>query len=248
MSAVTRSVTKPTPFDFEAHPIRIVVIDGEPWFVAADVCEALGYTNSRQAVAAHLDDDEKGVTICDTIRGNQQLTIISESGMYTLVLRSHKPAARKFAKWVTRDVLPEIRKTGGFGEIEQKSEFDPKDLLFWAAREGDCTGLTFSPALLRAIELKAHSLSYEVREIIVAHLRGRVAYECSYGWPQRVINEEQAFKVVEKGGIGHALAYQHHQELGIVRNLAEVASRISEKLANQIANIDADMASQAIRQ
>ena len=257
MTVVASSVTKPTPFDFEDHPVRIIVIDGEPWFVAADVCQALGYKNPRDAVAAHLDPDEGGVAICDTPSKNQhgnygttkqKLTIISESGMYTLVLRSHKPAARKFAKWVTREVLPKIRKTGSYGEQDGSNEFDPKDLLFWAAREGDCTGLTFSPALIRAIELKAHSLSYEIREVIVAHLRGRVAFECAGGWPARKIDDEKALKVVDEGGIGHALAYQHYKELGVVRYMAEIAMNTTENLAKQLSNIDIKMATQVMRQ
>lgn len=243
MTAVARTVTKPTPFDFEDHPVRIIVIDGEPWFVAADVCQALGYQNPRDAVATHLDDDERGVAICDTPSSNrfgshgtaqQKLTIISESGMYTLVLRSHKPAARKFAKWVTREVLPQIRKTGSYGEPDRSTAFDPEDLLFWAARQGDCTGLEFSPALTRAIELKAHSLSYEIRGVIVAHLRGRVAYSCAGGYPERVIDEEAALQEVERGGIGHALAYEYYKEIGMVKLFSEMAQRVTQSMTDQI--------------
>lgn len=102
------------PFNFKSHAIRTVVRDDEPWFVAADVCAALGYANSRDAIASHLDDDEKGVAISDTLGGDQSLTIISESGLYALVLRSRKPEARKFAKWVTKEVLPSIRKRGSY--------------------------------------------------------------------------------------------------------------------------------------
>jgi prophage antirepressor-like protein len=103
-----------TPFNFNTHAVRVIQRDGAPWFVASDICEALGYANSRKAVADHLDDDEKGVTIGDTLGGKQALTIINESGLYALVLRSRKPEARKFAKWVTSEVLPAIRKTGGY--------------------------------------------------------------------------------------------------------------------------------------
>lgn len=101
-------------FNFGAHPVRIVMRGEEPWFVALDICSALGYANSRKAVADHLDDDEKGVTTSDTLGGKQSLTIINESGLYALVLRSRKPEARKFAKWVTGEVLPSIRKTGRY--------------------------------------------------------------------------------------------------------------------------------------
>ena len=108
-----------TPFNFGAHAVRVITRNNQPWFVANDVCQALGYTNPRKAVADHLDDDEKGVTSSDTLGGKQQLTIISESGLYALILRSRKPEARKFAKWVTSEVLPTIRKTGSYQSDNQ---------------------------------------------------------------------------------------------------------------------------------
>lgn len=99
------------PFDFEAHTLRVVMRDGNPWFIAKDVCIALGYKNTSDAIATHLDDDER---YSETLyRGGSQV-LINESGLYALVLRSHKPAARKFAKWVTSEVLPAIRKTGQY--------------------------------------------------------------------------------------------------------------------------------------
>lgn len=106
-----------TPFNFGAHAVRVITHQNQPWFVAIDVCNALGYVNSRKAVADHLDEDEKAtVTNSDGRAGNgaQQFTIISESGLYALVLRSRKPEARKFAKWVTSEVLPSIRQTGSY--------------------------------------------------------------------------------------------------------------------------------------
>lgn len=103
-----------SPFNFNTHAVRVILKDGNPWFVAKDICDTLGYSNSRKTLADHLDDDEKGVTTSDTLGGSQKLTIINESGLYALVLRSRKPEARKFAKWVTSEVLPAIRKTGAY--------------------------------------------------------------------------------------------------------------------------------------
>ena len=94
--------------------VRVVMRDGEPWFVAKDVCECLDLANSRDAVS-RLDDDEKGVGKADTLGGSQDMVLISESGLYTLVMRSNKPDAKVFRKWVTSEVLPSIRKTGGYG-------------------------------------------------------------------------------------------------------------------------------------
>ena len=98
----------------EFGAIRTVTIDGEPWLVGKDVAEALGYTNPRKALADHVDDEDKGVTKCYTPGGDQDMTIINESGLYSLVLSSKLPTARKFRRWVTSEVLPSIRKTGGY--------------------------------------------------------------------------------------------------------------------------------------
>ncbi len=91
--------------------IRTTTIDGEPWFVAKDVCDALEIGNPSKALMA-LDEDEKGVTTSNTLGGEQQMLTISEAGLYSLVLRSRKPEAKAFKRWVTHDVLPSIRKHG----------------------------------------------------------------------------------------------------------------------------------------
>ncbi|TXE27095.1 BRO-N domain-containing protein [Serratia ureilytica] len=111
--------TKPTVFSFEAsNPIRAISIEGSPWFVAKDVCDALRLTNSRMAMKA-LDDDEKGVSSTYTLGGKQDLSIISESGLYTLILRCRDAVTPgtipyRFRKWVTSEVLPAIRQTGQY--------------------------------------------------------------------------------------------------------------------------------------
>lgn len=102
-----------TPFNFNEHAVRVIQIEDAPWFVATDVAESLGYKSPKDA-ASYLDDDEKGSAIVRTPGGEQKLTVINESGLYALVLRSRKPEARKFAKWVTSEVLPAIRKTGSY--------------------------------------------------------------------------------------------------------------------------------------
>ena len=102
--------------------VRVVQVDGEPWFVAADVCRALEISNSRDAVA-RLDDDEKGVGSTDTLGGKQGMQIINEPGLYTLVLGSRKPEAKAFKRWVTHEVLPSIRKHGSY-KTKQSSDRD----------------------------------------------------------------------------------------------------------------------------
>lgn len=100
-------------FDFNFWDVRVLEIEGNPWFVAKDICQALNHTNSRVAISS-LDDDEKGVRKVYTLGGMQELTIINESGLYSLIVRSNKPEAKIFKKWVTSEVLPAIRKHGGY--------------------------------------------------------------------------------------------------------------------------------------
>ncbi|WP_237149964.1 BRO-N domain-containing protein [Metapseudomonas otitidis] len=107
-------------FKFENKAeIRLVEIDGSPWFVAKDVCGVLGLTNTSQSIRP-LASDEKGVNRIDTPGGAQDLSCISESGLYKLIMRSDKPVARRFQDWVTRDVLPAIRKDGAYIMGEEK--------------------------------------------------------------------------------------------------------------------------------
>lgn len=99
--------------DGTALGVRSLTIDGEPWFVAADVADALTIGRTDDAVS-RLDDDEKGAATIRTPGGEQQMTVINESGLYSLILTSRKPAAKRFKKWITSEVLPSIRKTGAY--------------------------------------------------------------------------------------------------------------------------------------
>lgn len=98
----------------EFGKIRAVMINNEPWFMAKDVAVVLGYKNGRDALAKHVDNEDRGVAKCDTLGGTQDLTIINESGVYALVFGSKLESAKRFKHWITHDVLPTIRKTGGY--------------------------------------------------------------------------------------------------------------------------------------
>lgn len=103
-------------FQFEKSPIRIVKDDnGAHWWVAKDVCDILGIQNPADMAAKNLDEDERGVAKIYTPGGLQEMITVSESGLYTLIIRSNKPEARPFRKWVTAEVLPAIRRTGSYG-------------------------------------------------------------------------------------------------------------------------------------
>lgn len=94
--------------------IRGLKIEGEPWFVGKDIAAALGYSDTAQAIRKHIDDEDKGVVESTTPGGKQNITIINESGLYSLMLKSKLPGAKKFKRWVTSEVLPSIRKTGAY--------------------------------------------------------------------------------------------------------------------------------------
>lgn len=100
-------------FDFNETPVRVIDREGEPWFVLRDVCAVLEHTNPSKA-ASELDEDEKGLTNGYTLGGTQQLLIVSESGLYSLIFTSRMERAREFKRWVTKEVLPSIRKTGAY--------------------------------------------------------------------------------------------------------------------------------------
>jgi prophage antirepressor-like protein len=113
--------SKLTTFAYLNNSVRVVEIDGQPWFVAADVCAVLGLSNTTVAIGG-LASDEK--TKFNLGLPGRHPAIISESGLYKLVMRSDKPAARKFQDWVTRDVLPAIRKDGMYVAGEEKVATD----------------------------------------------------------------------------------------------------------------------------
>jgi len=101
-----------TVFNYHRDEVRVVMRDGKPWWVARDVCGVLGIRNSRDALS-RLDDDEKNtVALTDGNRGNPNVAIVNESGLYTLILSSRKPEAKAFKRWITHEVLPQIRETG----------------------------------------------------------------------------------------------------------------------------------------
>lgn len=101
-------------FKYEEQQVRTIEKNGEPWFVGKDVADILGYSDTAQAVRKHIDHEDKGVVEMTTPGGKQPVTIINESGLYSLILSSKLPTAKKFKHWVTSEVLPSIRKTGEY--------------------------------------------------------------------------------------------------------------------------------------
>ena len=98
----------------EFGTIRTTIINDEPYFVGKDAAISLGYSNPRKAIIDHVDEEDKGVTKCDTLGGSQDFTVINESGLYSLILSSKLPKAKAFKRWVTHEVIPSIRKAGAY--------------------------------------------------------------------------------------------------------------------------------------
>lgn len=120
----------------EFGTVRVSTQDGEPWFVAKDVCDALGL-GRQQDSTRYLDSDEKGECLVDTPYGKQTMVIVSEPGFYRLVMKSRKPEAKAFQRWVTHEVLPAIRRDGGY--MAAKPDETPEEIMARALRIADET-------------------------------------------------------------------------------------------------------------
>lgn len=172
-------------FNFGPHSVRVVVRDGEPWFVASDVCGALDYKNTSKAVGDHLDDDERTTALVPRTHNDSlgvPTNIINESGLYALVLRSRKPEARKFAKWVTSEVLPAIRKTGVY--VGKPFTVNPGDVL--TAEEQNTLRLMLKTAVERLPKEKQAG----------AMIKGWSKLKAHFGVPYREIPRQEFSEAV----------------------------------------------------
>lgn len=109
----------PQIFNFEQNEVRTVLVNDEPYFVGKDVASVLGYSNTKDALSRHVDLEDKMGSRITTSGQSREMTIINESGLYSLILKSKLPKAKKFKRWVTSEVLPTIRKTGSYSNVPQ---------------------------------------------------------------------------------------------------------------------------------
>lgn len=146
------------PFTYEGTSVRTIIKDGEPWFVASDVAHILGYREAYHLTRG-LSDDEKGPQIVGTPSGYQEVTVISEAGLYTAIIRSRAEAAQPFKRWVTHEVLPSIRKRGGYltPEAAEKALTDPDFIIQLA------TSLKEERAARQVAEAKTRELEPKAR-------------------------------------------------------------------------------------
>ncbi len=201
----------------EFGEIRTTEIGGEPWFVGKDIAVILGYSNTRDALNKHVDEEDKGVAKCDTLGGIQDLTVINESGLYSLILGSKLPTAKQFKHWVTSEVLPSIRKHGMYAKDKL---LDNPDLMIamlteLKAEREKAKQLTETVAIQnqQIVEMKPKASYYD----IVLNCSDLVAISViakDYGWSANRLNQylhEQGVKY-KQGNIW--LPYQQYAELG----------------------------------
>jgi anti-repressor protein len=160
-------VSELIPFDFRGTAVRVVVINGEPWFAAGDVCFVLGYSNPRDATAKHVREHQKRVSRIATPSGEQSATVISEGGLYRLLMRARTALADQFQDWVTDEVLPAIRQTGKFDLAVPTTFADALELAAKQAREIEAKDERIGelePAAKSWTQLAEASGDYSLRE------------------------------------------------------------------------------------
>ena len=183
-------MSAPVPFDYSGQSVRMVEINGEPWFVARDVCAVLGIRNVGNVLAA-LDEDEKGIRSTDTLGGPQDLVIVNESGLYAILLRSRKPEAKPFRRWVTSEVLPAIRKNGAYVAPSAEVAVAPRpssSLEVLAEVVGTLIrherDLARQGEMITSVDLRVGELGDEVRvtKARIDAIEGNHDYYAALGW------------------------------------------------------------------
>lgn len=172
MNTSLQDTAVPTLFQFHSTEIRTIDRDGQIWFIAGDIAKVLGYRDTLN-MARWLDEDEKGTQIVSTLGGEQAVTIISESGLYHALLKSRKPEAKPFRRWVTEEVLPAIRKSGSYAAAPGQSiPLAGASILLTFGADGHCKGklvkdgaLVVTPEeISEIVEASGYILAKPVRE------------------------------------------------------------------------------------
>ena len=207
--------------------VRVLERSGTPWFVGKDVAGILGYTNPRKAIGDHVDEEDKGVTKCDTLGGEQEVTVINESGLYSLILSSKLPAAKKFKRWVTLEVLPAIRKHGVYAIDEMLANPEAMICALMAYREEREKRLTLmeenAVQKQQIAELQPKASYYD----IVLNCPDLVPISViakDYGWSGRKMNRYLAVSEVQFKMGDVWLLYQEYADKGYTSTKTHVYS------------------------
>lgn len=207
--------------------VRVFEGSGAPWFVGKDVADILGYSNPRDALAKRVDTEDKGVAKCDTLGGEQEVTVINESGLYSLILSSKLPAAKKFKRWVTSEVLPTIRRHGVYAIDEMLA--NPEAMI--------CALMAYREEREKRLSLMEENA---VQKQQIAELQPKASYydivlNCpdlvpisviakDYGWSGRKMNRYLAVSEVQFKMGDVWLLYQEYAEKGYTSTKTHVYS------------------------
>ena len=207
----------PQVFSFESQQVRTLIINGEPWWVAADVCAVLGITKYRDAVA-RLEEDEAGSLLVDTLGGPQEMAAINEAGLFSLILRSRKPEAKTFKRWVTHEVLPQIRQTGSY---QPKTEFilphDFKSALLALVSEVDARERLEEQTKALEAKVEADKPKVEFAEQVGSAINSMSVANAAkvLGTGEiRLFNWLRKNKILMQGGDQHNRPYQQYLDQG----------------------------------
>lgn len=209
----------------ELGSVRTVSIDGHPYFVGRDVAGILGYSNPNDALVRHVDAEDKGVVKYDTLGGSQDLTVINESGLYSLILSSKLPSAKKFKRWVTSEVLPAIRKHGMYATEELIANPDLAIAALQALKE--------ERAKRQALEGEVAVQNQQIAELKPKATYYDVVLSCKdavnisviakdYGWSAQRMNEYLHKKSIQYKQNDIWLLYQKHAEAGYTKTITHV--------------------------
>lgn len=202
-------------FEFDSQQVRVVLVDGEPWFVLADVCRVLEIANVGNA-SARLESDMKGVHTADTPGGRQQVTIVSESGLYEVAFLSRKPEAARFRRWITTEVLPSIRKTGSYGvPVFDPTSIDGARALVEAASTALAALAVAQPKAEAWDQLADATGDYSVSE--AAKVLARAGIKTG---PGRLFEKLADIGWIFRRG-GHWVAYQPKVDAGLLAHRAQ---------------------------
>ena len=217
-------------FNFESNQVRVVEIEGEPWFVGKDVSGVLGYQRTAKAIQDHVDDEDKDeVPFRDSIGRMQKTPIINESGLYSMIISSKLPAAKKFKRWVTSEVLPSIRKHGAYMTDQKIEEIlsDPDTIIKLA------TDLKAERERRLAAEQRVNELtpkaSYYDLVLQNKSLVTITQIAKDYGMSGKAMNDKlHEFKVQYKQG-STWLLYSQYQQNGWTQSQTKMVGRNKEK-------------------
>lgn len=214
-------------FSFQDKQVRVVTQDGEPWFVARDVCEVLEHSNPSKAVKDLVDEDDltAGYPIVDALGRTQQVTIVNESGMYSLILGSRKPEARAFKRWITHEVIPSVRKHGTYmtPETIEKTLTDPDFIIGLATKLKEEQQARVA-AETRALVLEQRVAEYEPKityldQILQSKDTVTVTQIAKdYGMSGQKLNQILNEEGVQYKQNGQWLLYRKHQDKGYTKS------------------------------